>query len=234
MKRILPVWLLVLALLGAGCQGEPAGSTELSLLAINVRKADALLLRSGNSAYLIDTGTKKSADTMLDVLRREGVTSEAVQFQTCPFKRRPIPLMADVCVMVPRHIHETLSVAFRQRLQNRQRPLELRRLRDAPQIPRADDGVRLDPLRQRQQSFDTAEVLMRTTADILREHAQDTLVQQPAETSWPFSKMHVRQMQYFHSFRVSDAALLSTQSKKIPSKQRSSSSFHKTSARLML
>ena len=74
MKRILPVWLLVLALLGAGCQGEPAGSTELSLLAINVRKADALLLRSGNSAYLIDTGTKKSADTMLDVLRREGVT----------------------------------------------------------------------------------------------------------------------------------------------------------------
>ncbi len=74
MKRILPVWLLVLALLGAGCQGEPAGSTELSLLAINVRKADALLLRSGNSAYLIDTGTKKSADTMLDVLRREGVS----------------------------------------------------------------------------------------------------------------------------------------------------------------
>jgi hypothetical protein len=75
---------------------------------------------------------------------------------------------------------------------------------------------------------------MRTAADMLREHAQDTLVQQPAETSWPVSKMHVRQMQYFHSFRVSDAALLSTQSKKIPSKQRSSSSFHKTSARLML
>ena len=46
----------------------------MSLLAINVRKADALLLRCGTSAYLIDTGTKKSADDMLAVLRGEGIT----------------------------------------------------------------------------------------------------------------------------------------------------------------
>ena len=49
-------------------------SPEMSLLAINVRKADALLLRCGESAYLIDTGTKKEADTLLGVLRNEGIT----------------------------------------------------------------------------------------------------------------------------------------------------------------
>ena len=111
--------------------------------------------------------------------------------------------MADVCVMVPWHIHETLSVTLRQRLQNRQRPFELRRFGDAPQIPRADDDVRIDSLCQRKQSFDATEVLMRTAADMLCKHAQDTLVQQPTETGRPISKMHVRQMQYFHSFRVS-------------------------------
>ena len=52
---------------------EEAGA-EMSLLAINVRKADALLLRCGNSAYLIDTGVKKEADTLLNVLRSEGIT----------------------------------------------------------------------------------------------------------------------------------------------------------------
>ena len=74
MKKILLIWLLAFTLLAAGCQGESTASPEMSLLAINVRKADALLLRSGNSAYLIDTGTKKSADALLDALRKEGVT----------------------------------------------------------------------------------------------------------------------------------------------------------------
>ena len=45
--------LLCLSPLFHAC-GEESGS--LSLLAINVRKADALLLRSGKSVYLIDTG----------------------------------------------------------------------------------------------------------------------------------------------------------------------------------
>ncbi len=73
MRKLL-ISLLVFSILGSSCTGEMNSDREMSLLAVNVRKADALLLRSGNSAYLIDTGTKKSADTLLDVLRREGVT----------------------------------------------------------------------------------------------------------------------------------------------------------------
>ena len=74
MKKLLLIWFLAFALLGTGCQGETETSPDLSLLVINVRKADALLLRSGDTAYLIDTGTKKGADDLLDVLHREGVT----------------------------------------------------------------------------------------------------------------------------------------------------------------
>ena len=53
--------------------GEAENGTGLSLLAINVGKADALLLRSESTAYLIDTGTKKSYEQLERVLRREGV-----------------------------------------------------------------------------------------------------------------------------------------------------------------
>ena len=53
-------------------QGD-AAETVLSLLAINVRKADALLLRSGNSVYLIDTGTEESYGKLYSVLKREGI-----------------------------------------------------------------------------------------------------------------------------------------------------------------
>lgn len=74
MKKILIVTVLVFSLLCSAGFAETAQETELSLLAINVRKADALLLRSGGSVYLIDTGSKKGADELLDVLRREGVT----------------------------------------------------------------------------------------------------------------------------------------------------------------
>ncbi len=74
MKKIILLMVLVFSLLVSAVAAENSGETELSLLAVNVRKADALLLRSGETAYLIDTGTKKSAETLLDVLRREGVT----------------------------------------------------------------------------------------------------------------------------------------------------------------
>ena len=74
MKKILIVMMLVFSLLFSAVSAETGQDTELSLLAINVRKADALLLRSGESVYLIDTGTKKGAPGLLDVLRREGVT----------------------------------------------------------------------------------------------------------------------------------------------------------------
>ena len=52
-----------------------ATNMEMSLLAINVGKADALLLRSGETAYLIDTGTEDSFDQMFRVLKQEGVSS---------------------------------------------------------------------------------------------------------------------------------------------------------------
>ena len=74
MKKTLLIGILALSLLVTGCTGENAAEPEMSLLAINVRKADALLLRCGTSAYLIDTGSKKSADDMLAVLRGEGIT----------------------------------------------------------------------------------------------------------------------------------------------------------------
>ena len=74
MKKFFLISLLLFPLLlsAVSAQGDP--EPELSLLAINVRKADALLLRSGESVYLIDTGTKKGADELIRVLHREGVT----------------------------------------------------------------------------------------------------------------------------------------------------------------
>ena len=47
---------------------------ELSLYAINVGKADALLLRSGETAYLIDTGTEDSWPALKKALQAEGIT----------------------------------------------------------------------------------------------------------------------------------------------------------------
>ena len=74
MKKVIIIILsLALSLLPlfSGLSDE---APALSLLAINVRKADALLLRCGNSAYLIDAGSKDSSETLLSVLREEGVT----------------------------------------------------------------------------------------------------------------------------------------------------------------
>lgn len=53
--------------------GTEETDMALSLLAINVGKADALLLRSGKTAYLIDTGTEDSFEQMYRVLKAEGV-----------------------------------------------------------------------------------------------------------------------------------------------------------------
>ncbi len=52
---------------------ESDAQRELSLLAINVRKGDAHLLRCGSSTYLIDTGKKKEFDTLYRVLKENGV-----------------------------------------------------------------------------------------------------------------------------------------------------------------
>ena len=76
MKKRLLICTMLLSLLFTSAYAKQApDSEELSLLAINVRKADALLLRCGQSAYLIDTGIKSGADAMLEVLRSEGITS---------------------------------------------------------------------------------------------------------------------------------------------------------------
>ena len=53
-------------------QGDSADAA-LSLLVVNVRKADALLLRSGESAYLIDTGSEESYNKLYSVLKQEGI-----------------------------------------------------------------------------------------------------------------------------------------------------------------
>ena len=74
MKRAMLIWTLLFSLLLPTVHGEKTEAAEMSLLAINVRKADALLLRSGNSAYLIDTGSEDSERALLKALEKEGIT----------------------------------------------------------------------------------------------------------------------------------------------------------------
>ena len=57
-----------------GSIGAEEEAPELSLYAINVGKADALLLRSGKTAYLVDTGTEDSFPVLLKALQGEGIT----------------------------------------------------------------------------------------------------------------------------------------------------------------
>ena len=73
MTKTIIAMALAISLLFSFTSAQADSGTELSLMAINVDKADALLLRSGESAYLIDTGTKKSADKLISVLHSEGV-----------------------------------------------------------------------------------------------------------------------------------------------------------------
>ena len=55
MRKIL---ILIMAILSGALFSTPHGAAadEMSLMAFNVGKADCLLLRSGETAYLIDTG----------------------------------------------------------------------------------------------------------------------------------------------------------------------------------
>lgn len=74
-RKVIPLLLSFLFLLyclpAAAVEGED--TPVMTLYSINVRKADAHLLRCGGSAYLVDTGTKESADKLLEVLRAEGI-----------------------------------------------------------------------------------------------------------------------------------------------------------------
>ena len=65
----------VMLLSAGGCVVTEEESPELSLYAINVGKADALLLRSGKTAYLVDTGTEDSFPVLLKALLAEGITT---------------------------------------------------------------------------------------------------------------------------------------------------------------
>ena len=67
MKQILAILLALILCVSAAGTAVTEETEEMTLLAINVRKADALLLRSGSSVYLIDTGTKKSFDALENV-----------------------------------------------------------------------------------------------------------------------------------------------------------------------
>ena len=77
MAMMIALPLSVDSAVSAGAAENPAsGSSEpLSLFAINVGKADSLLLRSGENAYLIDTGRGRTSDSVEDALAMLGVTS---------------------------------------------------------------------------------------------------------------------------------------------------------------
>ena len=77
MKKILcALFVPIFLLCGCKTQSVPAASDgDIRILFINVGKADAALLSAGDSHYLIDTGTKDSAEALLAAL-------EAMQVKT--------------------------------------------------------------------------------------------------------------------------------------------------------
>lgn len=66
MKRFLS--LLTALMAGVLAAPAPARGEEMSLFVLNVGKADCMLLRSGETAYLIDTGRGRTFDTVEGVL----------------------------------------------------------------------------------------------------------------------------------------------------------------------
>jgi len=71
MRKLLAMILAALLLCScAAAQGEES----LQLLAINVGKADCLLLQCGESLYMIDTGTEESWGAVSSVLKQQGIT----------------------------------------------------------------------------------------------------------------------------------------------------------------
>ena len=76
MKRCLILFLAVMLTAGMTvCAGESDNTAgEMMLLSVNVRKADAHLLRCGEDVYLIDTGTKDSFDQLYAVLKENGIS----------------------------------------------------------------------------------------------------------------------------------------------------------------
>ena len=74
-RKILSILLsLVMSMMSGVSIASDPEVPEMSLYAINVRKADALLLRSGETVYLIDTGTEDIWPDLYKVLQAEGIT----------------------------------------------------------------------------------------------------------------------------------------------------------------
>ena len=74
-RKILASLLILLMTIPAGGTAETGTEgQEMTLYAINVGKADALLLRSGETAYLIDTGSEDSYPALKKALETEGIT----------------------------------------------------------------------------------------------------------------------------------------------------------------
>lgn len=75
-RKIFGILLSILMMIPVCGQVEETEAEEsaLSLYAINVGKADSLLLRSGSTAYLIDTGTEDSYPALEKALQAEGIT----------------------------------------------------------------------------------------------------------------------------------------------------------------
>lgn len=75
-KRALTGMLAALMLLGgcASAREEAGAGLNVEIIAFNVGKADAILVRLGENDYLIDAGTKKGYDTLQSDLDALGVT----------------------------------------------------------------------------------------------------------------------------------------------------------------
>ena len=74
-QRTVPCLLLaaLMAVFWVPVQARAASDeSEMSLFSINIRKADAHLLRCGSSVYLIDTGKKKDYETLYRALKENG------------------------------------------------------------------------------------------------------------------------------------------------------------------
>ena len=71
MRRLISLFLILLILFQAGVAEEAPGTR---LIALNIGKADCLLLLFDDQAYLIDGGWEQTYGTLHEALQRYGIT----------------------------------------------------------------------------------------------------------------------------------------------------------------
>ncbi len=74
MRRFLCCLLLIVLLFSCVVSTNAAADTATHLFALNIGKADCLLLLTESKAYLIDTGWERTSAAMLELLRRNSIT----------------------------------------------------------------------------------------------------------------------------------------------------------------